>query len=465
MDRSTKVKRVVIMGAAGRDFHNFNVVYRDAPSHEVVAFTAAQIPGISDRRYPQSLAGPRYPNGIVIRDERELADICREAQVDEVVFAYSDVEHAYVMHKASVALAAGADFTLLGPRSTMLASRLPVIAVCAVRTGVGKSQVTRWLARCLRERGMRPAVLRHPMPYGDLRRQAVQRFATGADLDVAQCTIEEREEYEPHIAAGGVVYAGVDYAAILARAEAESDIVLWDGGNNDFPFVRPDLMIALVDPLRAGHETTHHPGEAVLRMADIVVVAKSNSAAEADIHRVTEASHALAPGAQVVRGQSVVTLDDATAIAGKRVLVVDDGPTLTHGGMAYGAGYIAAVRAGAGEIVDPRGSSVGEIAQVLHAYPHIGKVLPAMGYSRQQLDDLAATINASNAEVVVAGTPTDLEHVIRLDKPVVRARYEYAEGHEPGLGALVDEFLRRRGLTTSTRGSGRPDAPTGSSHH
>lgn len=444
MTCSTKAKRVVIMGAAGRDFHNFNVAYRDDPSHEVVAFTAAQIPGISGRRYPRSLAGTLYPNGIAIRDERELADICRESQVDEVVFAYSDVEHAYVMHKACIALAAGADFTLLGPRSTMLASSLPVIAVCAVRTGVGKSQVTRWLARRLKERGMRPAVLRHPMPYGDLAQQAVQRFAAGSDLDAAQCTIEEREEYEPHIASGGVVYAGVDYAAILARAEAEADVVLWDGGNNDFPFVRPDLMIVLVDPLRAGHETTHHPGEAVLRMADIVVVAKSNSAAEADIRRVMESAQALAPAAQVVRGQSIVRLDDPTAVAGKRVIVVDDGPTLTHGGMAYGAGYIAAVRAGAGEIVDPRSSAVGEIAQVLRGYPHIGKVLPAVGYAQRQLDDLAATINASNADVVVAGTPVDLAHVMQLDKPVVRARYEYAEAQEPGLGALVDEFLCRR---------------------
>lgn len=444
MARSTRAKRVVIMGAAGRDFHNFNVVYRDDPSHQVVAFTAAQIPGISGRHYPQPLAGPRYPNGIAIRDERELVDICRESQVDEVVFAYSDVEHTYVMHKASIALAAGADFTLLGPNSTMLASRLPVIAVCAVRTGVGKSQVTRWLARRLKERGMRPAVLRHPMPYGNLEQQTVQRFATGSDLDAAQCTIEEREEYEPHIAAGGVVYAGVDYAAILARAEREANIVLWDGGNNDFPFVRPDLMIVLVDPLRAGHETTHHPGEAVLRMADIVVVAKGNSAVEADIRRVVESAQVLAPTAKVVRGQSIVALDDPKAVAGKRVIVVDDGPTLTHGGMAYGAGYIAAIRAGVGEIIDPRSSAVGEIAQVLRTYPHIGKVLPAMGYSQRQLDDLATTINASNAEVVVAGTPTDLAHVIHLDKPTVRARYEYAEQHEPGLGVLVDEFLRRR---------------------
>ena len=446
MTDGAKPRRVVIMGAAGRDFHNFNLVFRDSTTRYVAAFTAAQIPGISGRRYPSALAGPLYPAGIPILDESELAAICREHSVDEVVFAYSDVEHTVVMHKASIALAAGADFTLLGPRSTMIKSRVPVIAVCAVRTGVGKSQVTRWLAHRLRQFGVRPAVLRHPMPYGDLERQAVQRFSSAADLDEARCTIEEREEYEPHITAGGVVYAGVDYAAILARAEQEADLILWDGGNNDFPFIKPDLLVVLVDPLRAGHETTHHPGEAVLRMADIVVVAKSNSAAEADICRVMESAHAIAPGAPVIRGQSVVTLDELAAVAGKRVVVVDDGPTLTHGGMAYGAGYIAAVQAGAGEIVDPRSSAVGEIIHVLSAYPHIGKVLPAMGYSRQQLDDLAATINAAAADVVVAGTPTDLVHLMPLNKPVVRARYAYAEGQEPGLGALVDDFMRRLGL-------------------
>lgn len=447
MSRHARPRRIAIMGAAGRDFHNFNVVYRDDPSCKVVAFTAAQIPGISGRRYPPSLAGQLYPNGIPILDEADLGSICRQHEVDEVVFAYSDVEHAFVMHKASVALAAGADFALLGPRTTMIESRLPVVAVCAVRTGVGKSQVTRWLARRLRGRAVRPAVLRHPMPYGDLERQAVQRFAAMSDLDAADCTLEEREEYEPHIAAGGIVYAGVDYAAILARAEQDADVILWDGGNNDFPFIRPDLLIVLVDPLRAGHEATHHPGEAVLRMADIVVVAKSNSAAEADIRRVIESASAIAPRAKVIRGQSIVSLDDPGAVSGKRVIVVDDGPTLTHGGMAYGAGYIAAVRAGAAEIVDPRTTATGAIAQVLSTYSHIGKVLPALGYSRRQIDDLAATINASAADVVVAGTPTDLARVLQISKPVVRASYEYAEGHEPGLGALVDEFLSARGLT------------------
>ena len=444
-------RRVLIMGAAGRDFHNFNVAFRDNPTYEVVAFTAAQIPGISDRRYPAALAGGCYPDGIAILDESELPDICRDRQVDEVVFAYSDVEHGFVMHKASIALAAGADFALLGPDRTMLGSRLPVIAICAVRTGVGKSQTARWLARLLKERGLRVAVMRHPMPYGDLERQAAQRFATLGDLDAANCTIEEREEYEPHIGAGNTVFAGVDYARILALAETEADIIVWDGGNNDFPFVRPDLQIVLVDPLRPGHETTHHPGEAVLRMADIVVVAKANSASEADVHRVTETARQLAPRASVVRAASIVSLDDPGAVAGKRVLVVDDGPTLTHGGMPYGAGYVAAIQAQVAEIVDPRLSAVGDIAKAFRQYPHIGKVLPAMGYSAKELEELQATINTSNADAVIAGTPSDLSHLMRLDKPVIRARYEFAEVGEPRLSALIEDFLSRRSLGKSAR--------------
>ncbi|HJZ44139.1 MAG TPA: cyclic 2,3-diphosphoglycerate synthase [Hyphomicrobiaceae bacterium] len=451
MSSSGKRKRVLIMGAAGRDFHNFNVAFRDDPGCEVVAFTAAQIPGISGRRYPAALAGDRYPDGIAILEETQLADVCREKKVDEVVFAYSDVEHAFVMHKASIALAAGADFTLLGPKRTMLTSRLPVIAICAVRTGVGKSQTARWLARLLKERGLRVAAIRHPMPYGDLERQAVQRFARFADLDAAQCTIEEREEYEPHIRAGNTVFAGVDYARILALAETESDIIVWDGGNNDFSFVQPDLHIVLVDPLRPGHETTHHPGEAVLRTADIVVVAKTNSASAADIHSVTEAARRLAPKATVVRAASIVTLDDPAAVAGKSVLVVDDGPTITHGGMAYGAGYVAASQAGVKEIVDPRLSAVGDIAEVFRQYPHIGKVLPAMGYSAKELGQLQATINGSSADAVIGGTPSDLAHLMRLDKPVVRARYEFAEVGEPRLSGLVEDFLRSRGIL---KGSG-----------
>jgi predicted GTPase len=440
-----KPRRVLIMGAAGRDFHNFNVAFRDDPACEVVAFTAAQIPGISGRRYPAALAGTRYPDGIAILDEAQLADICREKNVDEVVFAYSDVEHTFVMHKASIALAAGADFTQLGPDRTMLKSRLPVIAICAVRTGVGKSQTARWLSSLLRQKGLKAAVLRHPMPYGDLERQAVQRFASLADLDAGACTIEEHEEYEPHIRAGDVVFAGVDYARILELAETEADIIVWDGGNNDFPFVRPDLLIVLVDPLRPGHETSHHPGEAVLRMADIVVVAKTNWASETDIQSVSETARSLAPAATVVRAASVVSLDDAARVAGKRVLVVEDGPTITHGGMAYGAGYVAASQAGVKEIVDPRLSSVGDIADVFRRYPHIGKVLPAVGYSARELGELQATINGSSADVVIAGTPTDLAHLMQLDKPVIRARYEFAELGEPRLSKLIGEFLNRQG--------------------
>jgi predicted GTPase len=439
-------RRVLIMGAAGRDFHNFNVVFRDDPAYQVVAFTAAQIPGISGRRYPAALAGARYPEGIAILDEAQLADICRDRKVDEVVFAYSDVEHTLVMHKASIALAAGADFTLLGPARTMLTSRQPVIAICAVRTGAGKSQAARWLARLLEERGLKVAVLRHPMPYGELERQAVQRFANLGDLDAAGCTLEEREEYEPHIRTGTTVFAGIDYARILPLAERDADIIVWDGGNNDFPFVRPDLQIVLVDPLRPGHETTHHPGEAVLRTADIIVVAKTNSAAEADIRTVTETARGLAPKAAIVRAASIVTLDDPGAVAGKRVLVVDDGPTLTHGGMPYGAGYVVAVSALVAEIVDPRLSAVGDIAEVFRQHPHIGKVLPAMGYSAKQLRELQSTINGSSAEVVIGGTPSDLGRLMRLDKPVVRARYEFAEVGEPLLSALIEDFLRSRGI-------------------
>jgi len=452
MVQSANPRRILIMGAAGRDFHNFNVAFRNDPPYEVVAFTAAQIPGIVGRRYPRVLAGERYPNGIPILDEANLEEICRDAQVDEVVFAYSDMDHASVMHNAAIALAAGADFSLLGPRRTMLQSCLPVVAICAVRTGVGKSQVARWLAGRLKLRGLKVAVLRHPMPYGDLERQAVQRFASLADLDAAACTIEEREEYEPHISVGNVVFAGVDYASILRLAESEADIIIWDGGNNDFPFIRPGLQIVLVDPLRPGHETTHHPGEAVLRTANVVVVAKTNSASEVDVHRVIETARRLAPGASIVRAASVITLEEPTSVAGKRVLVVDDGPTLTHGGMAYGAGYVAAVKAGVKEIVDPRASAVGEIADLFNQYAHIGKVLPAMGYSAKQCMELQATINGSTADVVIAGTPTDLSHILKLEKPVVRARYEFAEFGVPSLSGLIDEFLYRRGVIAAPIG-------------
>lgn len=441
-----KRRRVLIMGAAGRDFHNFNTAYRDDPSVEVVAFTATQIPFIADRRYPPALAGPHYPDGVPILLEDDLAETIAERRIEEVVFAYSDVPHALVMHKASIALAAGADFTLLGPRRTMLTSRRPVIAVGGVRTGVGKSQTTRWLSHLLKAKGLTTAAIRHPMPYGDLERQAVQRFASLQDLDAADCTVEEREEYEPHIAAGNTVFAGVDYARILERAEQEAEIILWDGGNNDLSFIRPDLQITLVDPLRPGHGTTHHPGETALRMADIVVIAKCDSAAEADIATVAETARRLAPAAAVIRANSRIELADPDAVRGKRVLVIDDGPTITHGGMAYGAGYLAAIRAGAGEIVDPRLSAVGDIAGVFEQYPHIGKVLPAMGYSQDQIRELAETINGSTAEVVVSGTPSDLTRLMTITPPVVRATYEFEDIGEPRLADLIGAFLRDRGL-------------------
>jgi predicted GTPase len=438
--------RVVIMGAAGRDFHNFNRVYRDDPGTEVLAFTATQIPEIAGRRYPPLLAGPLYPDGIAIIEESKLEALCRTQHVNQVVFAYSDVPHALVMHKASIALAAGADFLLLGPERTMLQAGVPVIAVSAVRTGCGKSQTTRWLSQLLKNHDLQVAVIRHPMPYGDLERQAVQRFSSLADLDAADCTIEEREEYEPHIALGNVVYAGVDYAEIVARAEAEADIILWDGGNNDFPFIRPDLHLVLVDPLRPGNETTHHPGEAVLRMADIVVVAKVNSAADADIQQVTETARSINPGATIVRGASPVRLDDPEAVRGKRVLVVEDGPTITHGGMPYGAGYVAATRGEAAEIIDPHGAAVEEIRRIYRQYPHIGPVLPAVGYHPSQLEALRDTINAVDADVVISATPCDLAALIEINKPIVRARYEFAESGEPGLSRLIESFLRERNL-------------------
>ena len=434
---------MVILGAAGRDFHNFNVVYRDDPTVEVVAFTAAQIPGIVGRRYPLELAGTLYPAGIPIVDEAELDALCRDQAISEVVFAYSDLSHEQVMHLGSRALAAGADFTLLGPRRTMLTSSLPVIAVTAVRTGCGKSAVARWLSHRVRGGGRRVAVLRHPMPYGDLVKERVQRFASLADLDAAQCTVEEREEYEPHIALGNLVFAGVDYAAILAAAETEADIIVWDGGNNDFPFIRPDLHIAIADALRPRQIATHHPGESVARMADVLVINKVDAASLEDVTTAIQGLRAINPTAPILRAASPVRLDEPAAVKGRRVLVVEDGPTITHGGMPYGAGHVAALAAGAAEIVDPRPSAVSEIAAVFVAYPHIGKVLPAVGYGPAQLQALAATIRASAADVVVSATPIDLARLIAIDKPIVRARYEYAEVGEPALSTFVDAFLRR----------------------
>ncbi len=443
MTGKTARERILILGAAGRDFHNFNVAFRDDPSTEVVAFTATQIPGVAGRRYPAVLAGMHYPDGILIEEEAKLEDLCHSCAVDKVVFAYSDVDHAHVMHLASRALATGADFELLGPQRTMLKSKRPVIAVSAVRTGCGKSQIARWLSRRLRERGYRVAALRHPMPYGDLASERVQRFANRADLDAAHCTAEEREEYEPHIDAGNVVFAGVDYAAILAQAESEADIIVWDGGNNDFPFIKPDLHIVVADALRPDNVTSHHPGETVVRMADIVVINKVDAASAATLQHVTDEIRRVNSRAVITRAHSPVRLDNPAAVHDRRVLVVDDGPTITHGGMPYGAGYVAAIAAGAADIVDPRLSAAPAIQEVYSAYPHIGRVLPAVGYSASQLAALAQTINRSAAEVVVSGTPLDLAVLVPLEKPVIRARYDFAEGPGQQLGGLIDAFLVR----------------------
>lgn len=440
---SSAPMRIVIMGAAGRDFHNFNTVYRDNPRFRVVAFTATQIPGISGRRYPPELAGAGYPDGIPIVDEADLIDVCRRESADQVVFAYSDVTHAEVMHAASRAMSTGADFVLLGPRRTMLASQRPVIAVCAARTGCGKSQTVRYIADWLAEWGLRAAVIRHPMPYGDLVAERVQRFASLEDLDAAHCSNEEREEYEPHLAAGHLVFAGVDYAEILAAAEQEADIVLWDGGNNDFSFVKPDLSIAVVDALRPEQAGTHHPGETVVRMADVVVVNKIASAASQDVQRLIESVQSLNPNATIIRAASPVTLEDEDAVRGRRVLVVEDGPTITHGGMPYGAGYVAAINAHAHVIVDPRDTATPEILSVYEHYPHIARVLPAVGYGDAQLAALGRTINASDAEIVVSATPSDLASLVVISKPVVRARYGFAETERPGLAGIVEEFVTR----------------------
>jgi predicted GTPase len=436
-----KRERIVIMGAAGRDFHNFNQVYRHEKTVEVVAFTAAQIAGIADRRYPPSLAGELYPDGIAIVEESALESVIAREGVDRVIFAYSDVTHEMVMHLASRVLAMGADFVLLGGDRTLLQARVPVIAVSAVRTGCGKSQTTRWLSKQLREWGVKAVVIRHPMPYGDLEKQAVQRFATVADLNTANCTVEEREEYEPHLALGTVVYAGVDYGEIVRQAEQEADILLWDGGNNDFPFIRPDLHFVLVDPLRPGDETSHHPGEAVLRMADVVIIAKANAAAIASIQQVRETVGRINPRAKIILANSPIQLEDPSAVYQRRVLVIEDGPTTTHGGMAYGAGYVAATRARVQEIVDPRPFAVPAIAEIYDRYPHIGAILPAMGYSPEQLAALASTIDRADIDLVISATPCDLRQMIGVNKPIVRAFYEFAEAESPGLTGIVREWL------------------------
>jgi predicted GTPase len=440
VNRTHDDRRIIIVGAAGRDFHNFNVVFRDDPATTVVAFTASQIPGIEDRRYPAALAGVRYPTGIPIYAEDRLEVLCRDEDVDEVIFAYSDVPHEAVMHVASRALSAGADFSILGPEQTMLAAAVPVVAVSAVRTGCGKSQVARWICTQLRDRGHRVAAIRHPMPYGVLAEQRVQRFATREDLDRANCTVEEREEYEPHIAAGIVVFAGVDYEAILRMAEEECDVIVWDGGNNDFPFVRPTLHLVVMDALRPGQASAYHPGEAVARMADVIIINKVDAAPAGDVEQVALEATALNATAAIVRAASPVQLDDEDAVRGKRCLVVEDGPTITHGGMSYGAGYTAAQSVGA-ETIDPRISAVPDIRAVYDRYPHIGNVLPAVGYSADQIAALEETINASSADVVVAATPIDLASIAKIKKPIVRARYGYADAGDPTLSAVLEAFL------------------------
>jgi predicted GTPase len=432
--------RVLIAGAAGRDFHNFNLVYRGREEYEVVAFTATQIPNIEGRVYPAELAGELYPDGIPIRHEEELEELVRAHGIDEVVFAYSDVTHEHVMHVGSIAMAAGADYGLLGPRTTMLASEKPVVAICAVRTGSGKSQTTRHVASLLREAGKRVAVLRHPMPYGDLTRQAVQRFERYEDLDAADCTIEEREEYEPHLAEGNLVFAGIDYAAVLSHAEREADVIVWDGGNNDTPFIKPDVHIVVCDPHRPGHELRYHPGETNLRMADVCVVNKTDTAPPEGIRAVLDSIHRVNPRAEIVRAASPFHIEDgrADAIRGKRVLAVEDGPTLTHGEMTYGAAVLAAKQHGAAAIVDPRPFAVGSIRRTFEAYPHIAELLPAMGYGRRQTEELRETIARADADLVLIGTPIDLRRVIEIDKPALRVTYRLQELGEPTLVSILE---------------------------
>ena len=454
------MRKVVIMGAGGRDFHNFNTVFRDDPDTQVVAFTAAQIPGIAGRTYPPSLAGPRYPRGIPIRPEEELPDLVAAAGVDEVIFAYSDVSHLAVMHKASIALAAGADYRLLGPRSTMLASTRPVVAVCAVRTGSGKSQTSRLVGTILRDAGLKVALVRHPMPYGDLERMRVQRFQTLADIDAYEPTIEEREEYERPVELGMVMYAGVDYRDILDRAQAEADVVVWDGGNNDLPFFKPDLHIVVVDPLRAGDELAYHPGEANLRMAQVVVINKIDSAGLEATQRVLEDVLSVNPGAAIVRAASPVQLQAGPALRGRRVLVIEDGPTLTHGGMSFGAGTVAAREAGAAELVDPRPYAVGSIGETFERFPQIGPLLPAMGYSESQLRELEATINATPCDVVVSGTPFDLGRVINARHPLRHASYDLQEIGEPTLAQLLQPLIASA-RSPEVGASRRDSAPSG----
>jgi predicted GTPase len=439
-----RARRVVIMGAGGRDFHNFNTFFKDNRNYEVVAFTAsAQIPGIDDRKYPKSLAGPAYPKGIPIYSEQELPEIVRERDVDLVVFAYSDVSHEYVMHKASWVASMGCDFMLMGPKSTQLQSRVPVVAVTAVRTGSGKSQTTRKVCAVLKAMGKKVVAIRHPMPYGELSRQGVQRFATYADLERHKCTIEEREEYEPHLDQGTIVYAGVDYKEILAAAEKEADVIVWDGGNNDFAFYKADLTIVVADPHRPGHERRYHPGETNIRLANVVIINKETTTDYANIEAVRASVQQVNPDAVIIDAASPITVDRPELIRGRRALVIEDGPTLTHGEMRYGAGVIAAKRLGAKEIVDPRPWLVGEIQDTFRQYPDIGPLLPAMGYSPEQIRDMERTINATECDVVIVATPIDLRRLMKIRPPSVRVGYELEEIGRPKLEDVLAEALGR----------------------
>ncbi len=436
-------RKVLIMGAAGRDFHNFNVFFRNNPNYEVVCFTATQIPDIADKKYPAELAGDLYPNGIPIYDEKDLEKLIKEYDIDDVVFAYSDVPHEYLMHKASIVHKMGANFILLGPKETMIKSSKPVVSVCAIRTGCGKSQTTRTVAKILQDMGKKVVAIRHPMPYGDLAKQAVQRFATLEDLKKHECTIEEMEEYEPHINKGIVVYAGVDYEKILREAEKEADIILWDGGNNDFPFYKSDLEIVVVDPLRVGHETLYHPGETNFRRADVIVINKVDSANIEDVNELRENIMEINPDATVVEAASPIFVKDYEKIKGKKVLVVEDGPTLTHGEMDFGAGIVAAMKFGAAEIVDPKPYAVGKIVETFEKYPYIEGLLPAMGYSGQQVKDLETTINNTPCDLVVIGTPIDLNRVCNIKHDTVRVTYELQEIGKPDLKGILTEFVNK----------------------
>lgn len=435
-----KKEKVIIMGAAGRDFHNFNTYFRNNDAYDVVAFTATQIPDIDGRKYPGELAGQLYPEGIPIYDESELVELIKKHSIDQVVFAYSDVPHEVVISKASIVHAAGADFRMLGPNNTMIESKVPVIGVCAVRTGVGKSQTTRKVIKDLQDMGKKVVAIRHPMPYGDLVAQTCQRFETFEDLDKYECTIEEREEYEPHIANGVIVYAGVDYEKIIREAEKEADVILWDGGNNDFPFYKTDLLFTLVDPHRPGHELRYHPGETNLRMADVIIINKIDSAYPEDVELVRANARQANPEAAIIDAASPIFVEDPSIIAGKRVLVIEDGPTLTHGEMEYGAGYIAAQKAGAVEMVDPRSAAVRTIAATYEKYDHLSVILPAMGYGDKQIKDLEDTINAVDCDAVVIGTPIDLRRIVKIDKPATRVKYELQEIGEPTVRSFLEKL-------------------------